>query len=292
MARGGIKSNNPSNPFQNWTKVHLNYCTQDAHIGGGITNVFPEMTVHRYGALNVRGALRYVRDVLWSAMDATDPEGFRPDRLLVVFSGSSAGGGGAGHNYHYVLDDLRWVHTTLLQDSSLGLDNGTGVSAVQGAFALSPTSPGWAAKPFAPPYCKDPICAEGWNVFMFAMAPRLKAVPEQQVLTVTNQLDPVQRNTGDFSSSAHFINTLRTKYCEQRGVPGLHSYLPDTQPGEHGNITNGPRYNQVSVDGVLMRDWIFAAMTAPDAVIDRVGTGLESIPGVLPFPCDVSPPGM
>lgn len=141
-----------------------------------------------------------------------------------------------------------------------------------------------------PPYCFADACGEGWNTFMFATAPRLKATPEQQVLSLTNQLDATQRSVGQFANNAAFINTLRTKYCEQRGTVGLHAYLPDSQPQEHGNINDNTRYNLVVTDGVLMRDWIYQAMVDPDGVVDRVGTGLTSINGVQPFPCDVGSP--
>ncbi len=92
LASGGYMSNtNAANPFRDWTKVYLPYCTQDVHFGGGVTTAFPDITVHRYGAKNVRAALRYVRDVLWGALDETK-DGYRPDRLRVVFGGTSAGG--------------------------------------------------------------------------------------------------------------------------------------------------------------------------------------------------------
>ncbi|HKA30234.1 MAG TPA: hypothetical protein VKH82_12710 [Candidatus Binatia bacterium] len=111
-------------------------------------------TVHRYGARNVRAALRYVRDVLWTQMDATDPTSFRPDRLTVLLSGSSAGGFGAAYNYHFLLDDLQWAHTTSLLDAGLGMDNGgpDGVFALA-ATALLPISPGWGILPYFAPYC-------------------------------------------------------------------------------------------------------------------------------------------
>jgi hypothetical protein len=287
---GSMSSTAATNPFRDWTKVFLPYCTQDGHAGGGIVNAFPEMTVHRYGAVNVRTGLRYVRDILWASMDASDPEGFRPDRLKVMFSGSSAGGAGAQFNYHYLLDDLRWTHSTLVPDSSLGLDNGAGATLQRGALVMGATTPGWGGRPFAPPYCHDATCGEGWNTFLFAMAPRLKATPEQQVLTVTNQLDATQRSVGQFSNNAHFINTLRSTYCEQRGTNGLHGWLDDTQPQVHGNINDNARYNGADVGGVLLRDFLGQAMANPDGVVDLVGTGLGSISGVLPFPCAVGSP--
>ena len=57
-------------------------------------------------------------------MDDSDPDGWRPDRLRVLFGGESAGGFGVMYNYHYPLDDLRWTYTTALPDSGLALDNG------------------------------------------------------------------------------------------------------------------------------------------------------------------------
>ena len=287
---GLTSSTNVNNPFQNWTKVYIPYCTQDGHTGSGIVNAFPEITVYRYGAVNVRAAMQYVRDAVWASLDASDPEGFRPDRLTVLFAGSSAGGIGAQFNYHYILDDLRWVHSTLLPDSALGLDNGAGATLQRGALVFGMTTPGWGGLPMAPPYCHENACGEGWNHFLFAMAPRLKATPEQQVLSLSNQLDATQRNVGEFANNAAFVNTLRTEYCAQRGTVGLHSYLPDSQPQVHGNLNDNSRYNQVFVDGVLMHDWIGQAMSNPDGVVDLVGTGLTSVNGVLPFPCDVGSP--
>ena len=113
------------NPFSDWTMIFLPYCTQDVHIGGGRQSIFSTITVNRYGAVNVRAALRYLRDVLWSTLDTTTAGGYRPDRLTVLFGGESAGAFGVSYNYHYLLDDLRWIHTTAAPDSGLGLDNGT-----------------------------------------------------------------------------------------------------------------------------------------------------------------------
>jgi hypothetical protein len=119
---GGYLSTNPTvNPFSDWTMVFMPYCTQDLHIGGGVTQAFPSITVHRYGAVNVRAALRYVRDVLWAATEAEEPEGWHPDRLRVMYAGESAGGYGVMYNYHDALDELRWVNTTAVPDSGLAL---------------------------------------------------------------------------------------------------------------------------------------------------------------------------
>jgi len=79
--RGPLSSDPAINPLADWTKVYLPYCTQDVFIGGGATSNFPSITVHRFGALNVRAALRWVRDAIWAELDRSTPEGYRPDRV-------------------------------------------------------------------------------------------------------------------------------------------------------------------------------------------------------------------
>ena len=178
---GILSTSAADNPFSDWTMVFVPYCTQDLHIGGGITNVFPSVTVRRFGAINLRAALRYVRDVLWQDLAATEPEGYRPDRLTVLFGGESAGGAGVNYNYHYLLDDLRWVHTTVVPDSLLMLDNVA--TRIVGTAARIETG----SRAYQPPYCLDPTCFIG-PVLQAATSPRLKAVPEQQIINVSNQV--------------------------------------------------------------------------------------------------------
>jgi len=287
---GILSSTDASNPFRDWTKVFLPYCTQDVHTGGGITNVFPEITVHRYGAVNVRTALGYVRDMVWTSMDAEDAEGHRPDRLVVLFSGSSAGGIGVQFNYHYILDDLGWVHSTLLSDSALGVDNGAGATQAVADLIFGATTPGWGGLSMAPPYCHDRACGEMWNHLVLATAARLGAQPEQQYLSLSNQADQVQKSTLQFATMADFINAVRTKYCEQQGTPFVHSFLSATTTPTHGHIFKSD-FNTVSAAGVLMRDWVATAIMAPGSLTDAVseGTLVTDYPSVVPFACIVAP---
>jgi hypothetical protein len=254
--------------------------------------VFPEITVHRYGARNVQAALRYVRDVLWAQMDATDPTAFRPDRLTVVLSGSSAGGFGAAYNYHFLLDDLQWAHTTSVQDAGLGMDNGSpdGVFALA-AIALLPTSPGWGIRPYFAPYCLNAMCAETYINLDLAQSARLKAVPDQQILVVTNQVDSTQVATTNFPSVRVFVNELRSSYCDIQGAPGVHSFLYASNTAIHGMI-NDVSWNNAMIGGTLLRDWVGNAMSDPDGVIDKIATGTieANRPGVLPFPCAIGSP--
>ncbi len=290
----GIMSNDPAvSPFANWTKVFLPYCTQDVFIGGGATNDFTGSggpIVERYGSINVRATLRYLRDVIWNVLDQ-DSEGYRPDRISMLFGGTSAGGFGTLYNYHYVLDDLQWIHASAWPDASLGLDSGTPPLSITslGAIAI----PSWDAGPFLPPYCFADNCAEGEAVYATA-APRLKREPEQQFLVLSNQVDSTQVNTTFFPDSVSWINKMRQSYCDTAGTNGLHYFLTPVTSSVHVIATNQSMFTGSSpaesvVDGIVMRDWLADAMTDPDNVPDAVEEGalVGAISGVNAFPCTV-----
>ena len=251
---------------------------------------FPSRTVHRFGGLNVRAALRWVRDAPWAELDATSPEGYRPDRVRVLFTGTSAGAYGVAYNYHWVLDDLRWPRTTAVPDSGLGLDNGEliGIGSL-GFFVLLNEMPpiAWSARTLLPPYCFAPTCGVG-PVLLAATAPRLEMMPEQQVLSVSNQVDSTQVATTFFDTTAHWIDALRTAYCATQGLPGLHYFMPANPASIHGIVASTPRFTTMASGGVVMRDWLADAVAAPGAVVDRVEEGgLVGTHGVMPFACPV-----
>lgn len=287
---GYLSSDPVVNPLNDWTMMFLPYCTQDVHIGNGTTSAFPSITVHRFGGINVRTSLRYLRDVLWAAVDADSPEGFRPDRLTVLFAGESAGAFGVDFNYQYVLDDLGWSHTTAAPDSGLGLDNhqALGVAAL-GLVAQVATPPlGWNTRPLQPPYCLAPNCAVG-PILQAATAPRLKAVPEQQILNVSNQVDATQVSTTFFPAlpSPAWTNELRAVYCALQGTNGIHWFLPASSTPIHTMLRTNSRYTGLLADGVSPAQYLAAAFADPDGVADRVdeGTLVTDYPGVLPLAC-------
>ncbi len=289
----GIMSNDPLvSPFANWTKVYLPYCTQDVFIGGGATSNWSGTggpIVHRFGSVNTRAALRYLRDVLWAALDE-ESEGYRANRIKMLFGGTSAGAFGTLYNYHYVLDDLQWIHASAWPDAALALDNGNPLGIANLALLVIPNSPplGWAAGPFLPPYCFAGNCAVGEIVYA-ASAPRLKREPEQQFLVLSNQVDSTQVSTTFFPNAAAWINEARDSYCDTAGTNGLHYFLPAITASTHVVATRETLYTTKAVDGIIMRDWLANAMTDPDNVPDAVeeGTLTVDIPGVNAFPCTI-----
>jgi hypothetical protein len=285
---GGYMSTSASiNPFADWTMIFMPYCTQDVHIGGGLQSVFPSITVNRYGAVNVRASLRWLRDAIWSTLEAEDAAGYRPDRLQVIFGGESAGAFGVAYNYHYPVDDLRWIHTTGAPDSGLGLDNGGIGVRTLGSIITSETPPlGWGTRPFQPTYCLAPDCAVIPEL-QAATSPRLKAVPDQQILNISNQVDSTQVSTTFFSTTAAWINALRAAYCTNQGLNGLRHWYPAQTASFHTILRSNTRFTTVTAGGVTVRDWLADAMANPNAVVDRVdeGTLVTDYPGTNPIAC-------
>jgi len=283
----GIMSNDPEeNPFADWTKVYLPYCNQDVFIGGGITEDLGELQLPRYGAVNVRAAVEYVRNVLWGMLDQEGGDGYRPDQLIAAFGGWSAGGFGTLYNYHWMLDDLQWPNTAAFPDAALALDSG-GVLSVRTLGTLLRSQ--WEALPFFPPYCFAGDCAVGPDLYA-ATAPRLKAVPNQQFLILSNQNDSTQVGTTFFPSTPDWINAERSSVCDTRDLNGIHYYLTSDVQSVHV-VSLGPLYSG-SVDGAVMSEWLWdAVVDDPGAVVSRMEEGdfVQDITGVDPFPCAVAP---
>lgn len=284
----GIMSNDPGvSPFANWTKVYLPYCNQDVFIGGGATSAFDRITVHRFGAINVRAAVRYTRDVLWALLDQAGGDGYRPDQIVAMFGGFSAGAFGTIYNYHWMIDDLQWPRTTGFPDAGLALDSGGAISVrTLGNLLIAGGPPlGWASLEYLPPYCFVGDCAVGPEL-LEVTAPRLKAVPEQQLLILSNQNDAVQVGTTFFESTPAWINAMRQSYCDTRDLNGVHYYLTPVSESVHVISPNAALYGG-SVAGAVMSDWLGGAISDPDQVQSRVEEGslVTDIAGVEAFPC-------
>jgi len=284
----GIASNDPAeSPFADWTKVYLPYCNQDVFAGGGVVENLGSVSVPRYGAVNLRAAIEMVRNVIWQKMDAEGGAGFRPDELVALFGGWSAGGYGTLYNYHWLLDDLQWPRTAAFPDAGMALDNGS----IVGVRGLGPVKiPAWGARNNLPPSCFDGDCAVGEVIFN-SIAPRLRQVPEQQMLVIGNQRDQTQQNDAFFDDGAFFIDTMRGTYCRTKQLNGIHWYLTSTSDRSVHVVSLRPEFWSGVVAGESMRDWFRHAVEDPDTLQSRAEEGAfqAAVPGVAAFPCAVAP---
>ncbi|MGB5310595.1 MAG: pectin acetylesterase-family hydrolase, partial [Polyangiales bacterium] len=225
----GMMSEDPEvSPFATWTQVWLPYCNQDVFAGGGVIEYPGTLDLPRYGAINLRSAVRMVRDVIWKEMDEAGGAGFRPDELVALFGGWSAGGYGALYNYHWFLDDLLWPRTAAFPDASGALDNERPFGVALLGEVKIPAD-GWNMLPYLPPYCFEGRCAVG-PVLYNAISPRLKQVSEQQMLILSNPYDDTQRRDAFFTGPgepseevwrAIWINTMRSDYCDTKDLNGI-----------------------------------------------------------------------
>lgn len=284
----GVASDDPAvSPFANWTKVYMPYCTQDVFAGGGVTEVLGGVEVPRYGGLNLRAALRMVRDTTWKMMDEAGGAGFRPDEVVALFGGWSAGAYGTMYNYHWLLDDLQWPNTIAFPDAGLALDNGTALG-VAGLGLVK--VPAWGALPNLPPYCFAGECAVG-PVLLEALSPRLKQVPQQHMLLLSNPKDNTQQGDAYFDDEAVWINTMRQSYCDTHELPGVSYYFTSVSDTSIHVVSIQPDLWAGEVDGEVMRDFFVRAVEDPDTMMDRVEEAdfVDAIPGVEPYPCEVAP---
>lgn len=284
----GIASNDPAvSPFHDWTKIYLPYCNQDVFAGGGVYEEFEETTVARFGAINLHAALQASRDSIWKMKDEEGGEGFRPDQIRALFGGFSAGAYGTMYNYHWLLDELQWPRTAAFPDAGLGLDNGS----VLGVSGLGDVKiPAWGTLENLPSYCSEGACAVG-TVLFTALSPRLKQVPEQQMLILSNPKDNTQQNDAFFTDEAFWLNTFRQSYCDTKDLPGINYYFTSNSKESIHVITLREEYWLGEVDGETMADWFWRAMTEPDTLQSRVEEAnfVEDIPGTDPYPCPVAP---
>jgi hypothetical protein len=150
--------------------------------------------------------------------------------------------------------------------------------------------PAWGMRPNLPPYCFGGDCAEGEVIYQ-AISPRLKRVPEQQILAVTNPFDVTQQNDAFFEDTPSFINELRRSFCATRDLPGINYYFTNVSSESVHVVTLREELWTAAVDGEVMRDWFLRAVTDADTLDDRVQEAdfATVIPGVEPYPCEVPP---
>ena len=293
-----------TNPYRNWSKVYLNYCTQDVYAGGEggeqiITVNVPgagsvDYPVQRTGGHNVREAMKYTRNVLWGLMNeegiAYDPAAFK-----VAFTGSSAGGWGSRINYHVAADEMRWTNAALVNLWGLAVDDegvfGAGLRAL-----FSTLTPLWNSDSTYAPYCQVPECVHAEDQALRILEQMdTSRFPRQHYSLATAQVDQTQSNSTGFGNSQTALerwgNALRATYCRMRdpalfpSQDNLHFFLPLVQRHNLGAVA------VYAPDNITYVQWQanFEAALAVDDSVDNSGNVIN--PGASneltldPFPC-------
>ena len=290
--RSDVQRSRRSARSPTWTKVYLPYCNQDVFIGGGSISNFEDITVHRFGAVNVRAALRYVRDVIWRELDRDDrgrlPAGpharalrrflrrrLRHDLQLPLRARRPAVG---SHRRH--TPTPAWRSTTASCSASASL----------GALLIADAPPlGWGSRNYLPPYCFAPNCGVGP-----VLLERDRAAPQGRPgAAVADPVEPGRRRPGRHDvlrlAPRLWINEMRASYCETRDLNGVQYFLPAITESVHVISPREELYTSRAVDGDhharLARRRIQRARHR-----DRPRRGRHAgrrLSGVLPFPCAI-----
>ncbi len=295
FSANGVFSDDPAeSDFAAWTKVFLPYCNQDVFTGGGVLQTYGNgLTVERYGAVNTRAALRALRNIVSQELNETTTEGYRPDLIQMLFSGTSAGGFGVMFNMHHVLDEERWVNTVTLNDSALGLDSTDTGGPFSIVFIGDSAQGEWATRLTQPPYClaampREESCVVG-PILNAAHSERLLGTPTQQLLILSNQVDNTQINTTGFSDIVSFVTEAREQYCATNSLPGVRFFL-DADPSNIHVFLTGSRYYTFDIAGTTVADWVEQSFGDPGNLpnLAEEGTLTTAYPGVPPFGCPVN----
>jgi hypothetical protein len=96
---------------------------------------------------------------------------------------------------------------------------------------------------------------------------------------------------GDEFWRAKWLNTMRQSYCDTKDLNGINYYYTSVTDESTHVVTLRPELWAGSVEGEVMRDWFWRAVTEPDTIQNRVEEGdfVDLFPGTEPYPCTVAP---
>ena len=280
-AGGVFDDDNKENPFKDWSKVFIPYCTGDIHVGsnealyhdvdGLITGVpGAPITVKHRGFDNFMAVREWMKSQFVGKKDKVKK---------VLVTGSSAGGYGATLNFPYVQTAFPNANVSVLADASAGVVTEGFVNDV---FALDNN---WKLEESLPPIFNGALgtfTGQGLNVELFqrltdaypnnhfAQYSTAQDFVQVLFLKVMDQVD--QGNMNPFSwaigpedylyfaewnarmiASFDYLSSTTDNYQYYIGAGSVHTILTDafaTPEIPH------PFYDEVSAQGVKFSDWL------------------------------------
>lgn len=282
QAAGGIfdESNN-KNPFKNWSKVFIPYCSGDIHLGssevaysdvdGSITG-YPgaPVVVKHHGFDNFMAVREWLKNNFAAEQD-------KVEKLLVT--GSSAGGYGATLNFPYLQSVFPESQTSVFADASEAIVT---AGFIDNVFSFGHN---WNLEQTLAPLFRDILgayTADGFNVQIFSLV--TGAYPNNRFAQYTTAYDAVQvqflkimdqleqGNTNPYTwglteadflyfyewnyrmeSSLDYLANTTDNYQYYIGAGNVHTVLTDafaTESAPH------PFYDESSANGVQFTKWL------------------------------------
>lgn len=286
---GGIfNDEREDNPFKDWSKVFIPYCSGDLHAGSGEveytdnTGVLTGMpggtvTIKHHGHDNVLA----VREWLKSRYASETPEN-------VLIAGSSAGGYGATLNFPYIQSVFPNVQASLLSDSAMAVMTRGFVNDVLvpgGNWNLENTLPApFDRKLGAYRFYKlnnqlMGSLAYAYPYNRFAQYTTGLDAVQVQFLKIADQIDRGNLNPADWAlapseflyfltwhvrmgASAHTLSAFTWNYQYYIGEGTCHMVLTDFCEQNALPVSQpSPFFNENSAQGVAFKNWLHAFAT-------------------------------
>ena len=260
---GIFADHNPDNPVADWTAIYIPYCSGDVHAGDHSGVVIPDAPGEQQfaGYTNVDAFLRRIVPTFGDA-----PE--------VLVTGVSAGGFGAGFNYHRIARIFAHARVTLLDDSGPVMRDKYLAPCLQQQWRDV-----WDLGATLPAPCDECFAADGGGIhhivdFLGRRHPnqRMGYISSERDATISIfysfGLDECV-GLGAIYPSGTFLEGLydfRESVLRPLGNAGSY-YIPST---DHTWIS-GSRFYSTEVAGVLLTDWVADLLAGEVAHISPTG---------------------
>lgn len=241
QAAGSFFDPDPSNPFADWTLIHVPYCSGDIHWGDATVEYDGDLTIHHRGFVNAR-----------SALDWIETHFAGPEKIFV--SGCSAGAYGAILHSAFLAQHYADSQVAVLADSGAGI--------ITDSF-LNDSLPNWNAQANIPSF------VDGLDVPINQLTlPDLyiniaRQFPQHRFAQTAAAYDADQiffygAMGGDRHAWPTQFQSSLTRIESE--VPNFRAYVP---PGSMHCATPYPFFSTRTVNGVKLVDWAVDLVDAP-----------------------------
>lgn len=293
IGAGGIfDDENENNPFQDWSKVFIPYCSGDIHVGSSEVTYYDidvdgdgegELTGHENAPISVKhhGFDNFLAVREWVKTRFSTSENSKTNKLeKLLVTGSSAGGYGATLNFPYIQDTFPKTDAVLLADASEAVVTQGWIDSVFSNgknWNLENTLPSIFAEDLGS-YTAGEFNNEIYSKLTaeypnsrFAQYTTALDVVQVQFLKIMTQLDAKEYNPEDWAfefpednilfgswnfqmeSSLQSIADMTDNYQFYIGEGTVHTILTDDFATDPDHH---PFYDEHSAEGVFFTDWL------------------------------------
>ena len=288
-AEGIFNADNPENPFRNFTKIFVPYCSADVHWGSKDTtyvlNLGPENTLP--WTIHHRGMDNFLAVLDWLQKQGRKRYRVKLDRVReVTITGASAGGYGAALAFTYVAELTPRARYNLICDSAIGVLNQDFYTTAIYDLAF-PGSESWGVQRNLPswvPNFDEALLAQGVafpNGFMpsvIATVARYK--PDANLASLTSNLDFVQIFfyglmkgvvPPDEATAGEWYLSMAQITAATATLPNYRYFIDDGT--FHTFIGSNEQFYNVGANGISVADWVRAMIKPGNRIWENLDAG-------------------